>query len=416
MESSWILLGICFFVLLSSFFTCSETALFSLTPLEKNRLQYSSRASCRLALRLLQEPHKLLTTLLMGNELADVASSALASWLFLQTLGPYGKWIAYPLMTAVLFIWGDLFPKVFGLKFRIRVSCVVARPLWVAEFILAPLRLVLLSIAQMVFRVVGLTGTFPSEPETEEEIRHLVEKAYLSGAIGEQERLFIYSLFESEDTPVSAIMTPRQDIYALKDQEITPSLLEKLKKAPFHKIPVHGGNIDQVLGILYLQDLLKVRLVRDLKRLSEIVRPPFFVSERTRVRTLLEEFQHRHVKMALVVDEYGRISGLVTLEDALEELFGEIYREAEEKEPPIQNLGKDRFKVKGRVQIEDFNREIGAELPEGEFKTLAGLVLHLFGRLPQEGEEISAYGFRFRVEKRRGYRLEELLVEREKTE
>jgi len=409
---AWLLITL--FILLSSFFTCSETALFSLGRLDLVRLRKSSRASCRLAADLLRHPQKVLTTVLMGNEIADVLSSALSSWFFYQTLGPSGKWLAYPLMSVLLFLWGDLFPKVVGFKFRHRVACAVARPIRAAELILAPLRVILLWVAQIFFHIAGVESSPSRGVPAEEEIKRLVEEAYHSGALKAEERLFILSLFETEETPVSAIMTPRKNIWALPDQEITGELLSRLKRAPYRKIPVYRESLDQVVGILYIQDLLKARLEKRSVRLSEIARPPFFVPEKTRVRKLLEEFQHRRVKLALVVNEYGEVSGLVTLEDVLEELFGEIYQEREAKEPPIENLGSGRFRVRGWVQIEDFNRESGAELPAGEFKTLASLVLHLFGELPREGAEVEGYGFRFRVEEIRDRRLETILVERTK--
>ncbi len=412
MEPAWVLLLIAFFVLLSSFFTCSETALFSLTRMEQARLRQHPRASCRLAADLLRDPQRLLTTILMGNEIADILSSALTSWFFLATFGPLGKWLAYPLMTVVLFVWGDLFPKVLGLRFRDRAACLLSRPLYMAILILSPLRILLLGIAQSIFYVFGLKPGPRRIEEAEEEIKHLVEQAYASGALGSQERLFIFSLFESEETPVSAIMTPRKDIFALEDQEITEELLHQLRQAPFRKIPVYRENLDRTLGILYIQDLLKVRLYPGIKRLSDLARPVFFVPEKTRVRKLLEEFQRRRVKLALVVDEYGHISGLVTLEDVLEELFGEIYQEEESKEPLIEKLAENRWRVKGRTQVEDFNRETGAQLPSEEFQTMAGLALHLFGELPREGDQAEGFGFRFQVEKMRDHRIETLIIER----
>ncbi|WP_297057558.1 hemolysin family protein [Thermosulfurimonas sp.] len=407
--STWLLITL--FVLLSAFFTCSETALFSLSRLEIRKLSRHSRAACRLAAQLLRSPQRVLTTVLMGNEIADIFSSSLASWFFFQWLGHAGKWLAYPLMSGILFLWGDLFPKVLGVRFRERVACAVARPLRVTETLLAPLRWLLLGLAQIFFRLAGVHGPSLRVPP-EEEIKRLVEEAYHSGALREEERRFIYSLFETEETPVSAIMTPRQEIWALPDQEVTPELLSRLRKAPFRKIPVYRENLDHPLGILYVQDVLKARLQDQTVRLGDLVRPPFFVPEKTRVRRLLEEFQRRRVKLALVVNEYGEISGLVTLEDVLEELFGEIYQEKELKEPPLQEIAPGCYRVKGWVQVEDFNRETGAELPAGEFRTLASLVLHLFGELPSEGDEVEGFGFRFRVESLRGRRIQTLLITR----
>jgi len=391
---------------------CSETALFSLSRLEINRLRKHSRPGCRLAARLLQEPQKLLTTILMGNEIADVVSSSLASWFFYQSMGAAGKWVAYPLMSLLLFLGGDLLPKVVGFRFRQSAACMLSRPLYLFLLLLAPLRILLLTLAQGVFRLAGVPLSAGHRVPPEEEIKNLVEEAFASGALRPEERHFIYGLFETERTPVSAIMTPRKEIWALPDQEVTEELLRQLKGAPFHKIPIYQGELDQILGILYLQDLLQARLRRKTLRLAEVARPAFFVPETTRVRQLLEEFQRRRLKLALVVNEYGQLSGLVTLEDVLEELFGEIYRREEAKEPLIREVAPGRYLVKGRVHIEDFNRETGAELPEGEFRTLAGLVLHLFGRLPAEGEEITGYGFRFRVESLGDHRVETLQVER----
>ncbi|MBX6424062.1 hemolysin family protein [Thermosulfurimonas sp. F29] len=406
----WLIITL--FILLSSFFTCSETALFSLGRLDLARLRKSSRASCRLAADLMREPQKLLTTVLMGNELADIFSSALSSWFFYQAFGPAGKWLAYPLMSLLLFLWGDLFPKVVGFKFRQRVACVVAYPLRVSEILLAPLRMILLSVAQIFFRLTKVNVPSHRNVPAEEEIKRLVEEAYHSGALRREERLFILSLFETEETPVSVIMTPRKNIWALPDQEITPELLSRLKEAPYRKIPVYQEDLDHIVGILYVQDLLKTRLQKKTVRLSEITRPAFFVPEKTRVRRLLEEFQNRRLKLALVVNEYGEVSGLVTLEDVLEELFGEIYQEREAKKPPIESLGPGCFRVRGWVQVEDFNRETGADLPAGEFRTMASLVLHLFGELPREGAEVQGYGFRFRVEELRDRRIETVIVER----
>jgi CBS domain containing-hemolysin-like protein len=223
---------------------------------------------------------------------------------------------------------------------------------------------------------------------------------------------FIYGLLETEETPVSAIMTPRREIFALEDAPITKDLVRTIKNKGFSRIPVYRGDLDHLLGILHVKDLLRWQLEGRQRRLADLVRAPFFVPEMMRVRTLLEEFQKRRLKFSLVVDEYGTIVGLVTLEDVLEELFGEIYDEFDRPEAPFKEISPGVYLLSPRLRVEEFNRLTGADLPSEEFETMGGLVLSLFGELPREGMSREAYGFRFVAEKVRGTRIQRLRVER----
>ncbi|NPA48637.1 MAG: HlyC/CorC family transporter [Thermodesulfobacteria bacterium] len=405
------LLLICILIVFSAFFTCSETALFSLSRLDQLRLKEHPRKSCRLAVELLRSPRQVLATILIGNEFSDIISSSVATMLLVDLFGPRGELIAYPLMTIVLFLAGDLIPKVIGFRKRERMACFLAPVMKTFIYVFSPIRVLMLSFTNAFLRLFGL----PTREEaglSEEDLLHLVEESYRSGLLGEQEKRFIYGLLESENVPVSAIMTPRRDIFALEDGPITEELLHIIKKRRFSRIPVYRGDLDHVIGVLHVKDLLRWQLERRAKRLADLVRPPFFVPEMMKVRTLLEEFQKRRLKFALVVDEYGTIVGLVTLEDVLEELFGEIYDEFDVRREPIQEIAPGVWRVSPRVRIEEFNRATGADLPSEDFETIGGLVLYLFGELPQEGQALEAFGFRFVVEKIRGTRLVSIRVEK----
>ncbi len=398
-------------IVFSAFFTCSETALFSLSRLDQLRLKEHPRRACRLAVELLRSPRHVLATILIGNEFSDIVSSSIATMLFVNLFGARGELLAYPLMTVLLFLAGDLIPKVIGFRKREKMACFLAPILRIFIYFFSPVRIFMLAFTNTFLRLLGL----PLREEaalSEEDLLHLVEESYRSGILGEQEKRFIYGLLESENVSVAAIMTPRRDIFALEDGPITEELLHLIKKKRFSRIPVYRGDLDHVIGVLHVKDLLRWQLERRAKRLADLVRPPFFVPEMMKVRTLLEEFQKRRLKFALVVDEYGTIVGLVTLEDVLEELFGEIYDEFDVRREPIKEISPGVWRVSPRVRIEEFNRITGADLPSDDFETIGGLVLYLFGELPQEGDSLEAYGFRFVVEKIRGTRLLSIRVER----
>jgi len=326
-------------------------------------------------------------------------------------LGPRGELIAFPLMSIVLFLAGDLVPKVVGFRKREKMACILAPLLQKFILLFTPVRVVLLSFTNLFLRTLGIQP-LGERRVSDEEILQLVEEGYQAGFLGEHERQFIYGLLDSEETPVSAIMTPRREIFALEDTVLSERIIARIKQEGFSRIPIYRENLDDLLGILHVKDLLRWRLEKKARRLSDLLRPPFFVPETMKVRTLLEEFQRRRLKFALVVDEYGTIIGLVTLEDVLEELFGEIYDEFDRKEAPLEKLAEGVWRLSPRLRVDEFNRLVGAELPSDEFETVGGLVLYLFGEVPKEGESRKAYGFRFTVERVKGAHLLSIRVER----
>ncbi len=398
-------------IIFSGFFTCSETALFSLSRLDQLRLKEHPRSSCRLAVKLLRSPRKVLATILIGNEFSDIISSSVATLALVKLFGARGEWLAYPLMTVLLFFFGDLIPKVFGFRQREKMACLLAPMLRVFIFVFSPVRVFMLSFTNAFLRLCGIP-TREEHPLSEEDLLQLIEESYQAGILGDQERRFIYGLLESEKVNVSTIMTPRRDIFALEDAPITEELLFLIKKKGFSRIPVYRQGLDHVIGILHVKDLLRWQLEGKARRLADLVRPPFFVPEMMRVRTLLEEFQKRRLKFALVVDEYGTVVGLVTLEDVLEELFGEIYDEFDIRREPIKEIAPQSWLVSPRVRVEEFNRVAGANIPSEDFETIGGLVLFLFGELPKEGQSKEAFGFRFTVEKVKGTRLVRIRVDK----
>ncbi|MFN4132634.1 MAG: hemolysin family protein [Caldimicrobium sp.] len=406
---------------LSMFFSASEASIFSLSRLDLAALK--SLGVKEKYNELLRNPEQLLFTLLAGNELADYfASFSFATALTLVLENDFRPY-AFILFSLVSFWIGDFFPKVFGFRLRSHLVIKVLPLIYLFYKLFYPVRTSLFKIYLKIQKVLPEIkahkelGTFSP---VEQIILHALELAYQEKKISLTEKEFIYGLFLSEKIPVSAIMTPRSEIVAYKDQPLTLELIEKLRLLPYNKIPVYKETLDEVIGILYLKDVIKAFsqgvVIKD-KKLSDFTKPAFFIPENFRVRDLLFEFQRRHQKISLVVDEYGVIKGLVTLEDILEELFGEFTQEKEEIILPIKEIKEGHFLLSGKILLEELREELNLFLEEEiieNAKTLNGFLLILFKEIPKEGDRVCYQDWEFVIKKVKKRKI--LLVEAIKRE
>jgi putative hemolysin len=249
---------------------------------------------------------------------------------------------------------------------------------------------------------------------TTDELKSLVELSEEEGIIDQEERNLIQRVFEFGGHRVSQIMTPRTDIFALEVSEPLAAALPKVKDNRFSRIPVYEGSTDQIIGILYAKDLLPYsRHPEPEVKLRDLLHPVFFVPESKRIDDLLREFQRNKVHMAIVVDEYGGVSGLVTMEDALEELVGEIVDEFDIEEVLCRQIDPQSYVVSAKLSLSDFNEKLGVSIPRDDADTIGGLVFHLFGKLPKRGESVSGHGLTFTIEHVKGTRILEIRVRRE---
>ncbi len=410
-------LGLTFIgIFLTMIFSASEASIFSLSRIDLAGLQNIGLKEKYL--NLIKKPEELLITILVGNELADYfASFSFATAITLLFYEEYRTPVFF--LYALLSFWlGDFFPKVLGFKLREKLVIKIIPLTYYLYKILFPLRITLYSIFQrinQIFPDAKNKREYESFSPVEQIILHTLEFALKEKKITPTEKEFIYGLFLSEKIPVSAIMTPRSEIAAFKDQPLTLELLERIRVLPFNKIPIYKNTLDEVIGILYVKDLIKhfaKGFTLPCKNLSEFTKPAFFIPETYKVRNLLFEFQRRHLKIALVVDEYGIVKGLVTLEDILEELFGEIPTEREEPLELIKRLSENKFLLSGKALLEEVKEIL--DIPfEGEFvedlKTVNGFMLSLFQGIPKEGERITYQGWEFVIKKTRGRKI--ILVE-----
>ncbi len=411
-----LLLGLGGLVLLlgfSALLNGAEAAYFSLGRLRLRRFADTQEVADTLA-PLLTRPHELLVTLLVGITLIDIGASALAAFLAERLFGRWGLVIAIAVMLFVITIFTEVLPMTLALEAPRRFAAWVSRPVGWLSILLAPVRGMLGGLATLTLRTLGATRTEPLL--TTEELRTLVDVGAREGLVDRDEREMIHKALELEDILVRAVMVPRPDMFCLDLSTPPGQILESLREHLHSRVPVHAGSIDQIVGILHTKDLLPyVRGLPPDFDLRAHLHPPYFVPESKRVHELLREFQAKKLHMAIVVDEYGGTAGLVTLEDILEELVGEIADEFDEEERLIQPLDASTFRVSGKLPIDELNAALGLALSSEAYETVAGWVLDLFGRIPHRGERIEADEATVTVEKVERTRIVEVLVTRRTT-
>lgn len=409
-----LLLGLAGLALLlgfSALLNGAEAAYFSLGRLRLRHLAESEETSEALA-PLISRPHELLVTLLVGITLIDIGASALAAFVAQQLFGPWGLAIAIGAMLFFITVFTEVLPMTLALESPRRFAAWVSYPVAWLSVALAPVRVLLGGLTGMTLKALGASER--REPLlTTEELRTLVDAGERAGVVERDEREMIHKALELEDILVKAVMVPRPDMFCLDLSTPPQKILESLRENLHSRVPVYADSIDQIVGILYTRDLLPyVRGLPPDFDLRAHLHPPYFVPESKRAHALLKEFQAKKLHMAIVVDEYGSTSGLVTLEDILEELVGEIADEFDVEERLIQPVDGRTFRVSGKLPIDELNAATGLALSTENYSTVAGWVLDLFGRIPRRGERIETTDATVTVERVERTRIVEVLVTR----
>ena len=391
-------------LVLSGFFSSAETALFSISKAKAIHLAKQKGLTNTLIKKMKDDPHRLLSTILIGNNIVNVGASAIATAITISLLESHAVGIATGVMTFLILIFGEFFPKSIATRNNILVARLVVFPLYWLSVLFTPLIVFLNFIPK-------LTGKIHKKPQvTEAELMTFVEVVEEEGEIKEEERELIHNIFEFDDTNASEIMTPRADMFVIDvNEELN---LEEIVNSGFTRIPVIEGDIDHVVGILNTKDLLKHQATSDdAFNVRNIMRESYFVPENKKLDNLLQQFKKRKQHLAIIVDEHGGVSGLITLEDALEEIVGEIVDETDRIEPHIVKLKKDEWRVLGKSEIDEVNDKIPMDIPDSkDYDTFSGYVLNQIGRIPREKDEILLSGFLVTVNEMDGNRIREYIV------
>ncbi len=399
-----ILVAVLGLILLAGFFALAETSLTRINRIKAVTLQDEGRRGAGVLARLVEHPERFLNPVLLLVLTCHVVASILVGILF-ERFGAVGVALATLVEVSVIFVLAEAAPKTWAVQHPERAA-LLAAPIVSAISNFPPIRLLaraLIGMSNMILPGKGLRqGPFVSE----EELLATVDVATDDQVIEREERALIRSIIEFGDTVVREVMVPRPDMVAVEGRDKVTDVLEVAIAAGYSRIPVYDQGIDDVTGIVYTKDLMRaVQEEEGTKPVRELVRGAQFVPETKRVAELMREMQREKFHIAIVVDEYGGTAGLVTLEDLIEELVGEIVDEFDVEEPSIEALPGGAYRVNARMAVDEVNELLGAEFPEGDWDTIGGFVFNLLGHVPTEGEAVVHDGHRLAAEKVQGRRI-----------
>lgn len=402
----------------NAFFAASEMAIVSIRQSKLKPLIEDGNKSAKIVDRFIEEPSKLLATIQVGVTFAGFFASGLGA----QTLAvyladvlrranipiitAYANTIAFLVITLIIsyitLVLGELVPKRIALEWSDKIALFVAKPILFFSKIAFPIVRLLTASTNLVVKMMGGTSKSHEDEITKEEIRLMINAGEERGIIRETETEMINSIFEFDDTVVKEVMTPRTDIAAININASLDEILDVIVEEHFSRIPVYEETIDNIVGVLYIKDLFS--MMKDGKELEitlkDIIRPAYFVPEYKKIDELFKEMQKSKTHIAIVIDEYGGTAGLITIEDLLEEIVGNIFDEYDDEVLDFEQIDDNTYLLNGMLSIDEVNDIMDIELPEDEmeFDTISGMILSLSGKIPEVGDEVQFEDIHFRIE------------------
>jgi len=399
-------------LLASAILAAAEISLVSVRRFRVRSLRDEGVRTAALLERLIQKPERYLPAILLLTLLTQIGASSLATTLAIQLGLPKAAALATGVMTFFVFIFSEMAPKNYAAQHPERVALLVAPVVSFLSALLYPLVRLLIILSHGVIKAFGGKVSPEGPLLTEGELRAILSAAEEEEVIEEEEKKLIHSIFELGDTLVREVMVPRTDMVMLEENTGLEEALEVILKTGYSRIPVYRKDFDHITGILYAKDLLPY-----LKRgetdihLSRCLREAYFVPETKKVIELLSEMRLRRIHMAVVLDEYGGTAGLVTIEDLLEEIVGEIFDEYDIEQELYEKIGDNRYIFDARISIDDLNELLDLELPSEEWDSLGGLMYNLMGKIPKQGETVVYSNLRLTAHRVLGKRIYKVLLE-----
>jgi len=403
---------------LSAFFSSSETALFSLSPTQLEHMRRARNPHTTLIEKLLSRPRQLIVTILIGNEFVNVSASVISASIIIDFLGSEMKWVNLFVMVPILLLFGEITPKTLAIRNSVAFASFQCRFIYLFAQTVSPLRWIVRQIAD--FFITLIIGSERSRANiiTQDMVRSLAQEAVGDGVLDRAEALYINRIFDFGDKTLREVMTPRSQIAFLPANSSIEEAARNYSRTGHTKVPIYEKNRDHIVGVLYSRDLLKPidepTNTRRTKTVAGITREAFIVPESKLVADLFYTFRKRKLSLAIIVDEYGGVTGLVTMEDLLECIFGEILSPSEllrQRALKLERTGKHEHRIDGAMTIAQFNRLVGSNL-SSDAETIGGLLLHAFGEIPRKHSRIVVGAYEFKVESITGQRIAEVTAKR----
>ena len=411
-HTNWIeLIVIIVGVMGSAFFSSSETALTSINVFKIRQMEENGVENSSLVRNLTENIGKVLTTILIGNNIVNIVTTTVATIFFTDLLGPSGAVVSTIVLTLTILIFGEVTPKNIATSSSEKVALMVSKPIKFFDFILKPMSFFLQAITNLLTKIIIGENKQKDEIVTEEDLKTIVDVSEEQGVINYQESEIINNVFEFGASDVEDIMTARTNMEAIGVDMEDRNLKDFLKNCKHSRIPVYGKSIDNIIGILHMKDI--VAFIADDKELDieKMVRPAFYVYDNMHIFDLFKSMRGENVSLAIVIDEYGGTSGIVTIEDIVEELVGEIEDEYDTHLESILKINDKEFLVNPSIHINDFNDYFDTDLEQIKNDSIGGFLIDKLARIPKLGDTIEIEGIRISVAQINRYKLEMLKVE-----
>ena len=383
----------------SGFFSASETALMSLSRIKMRHMEEDGVKGAKLVSSLVEDSNRLLTSILIGNNIVNIAATSIATSLFTATLGAQGVAMATGVMTVLVLIFGEITPKTISANNPEKASLVVSKPIKFFVIILTPVVWVFNIITKVIFKLFGVDDNGVKPFITEEELKTMVNVSHEEGLLEIEEREIINNVFEFGDMQAKEAMVQRLDIVAIDMEDSYDEIIELFKTEKLSRMPVYEETIDDIIGTLNIKDIIFLDDEEIVNfNIKKYIREAFFTYEFKKITQLLEEMKKEKSQMAIVVDEYGGTAGLITIEDLVEVIVGDIEDEYDEEEDEIQQITSNEFLVDGSTKISDVNERLDIELESEEFDSIGGYIIGYLKHIPEENEIIEVENIKFNIE------------------
>jgi putative hemolysin len=409
-----VLLIVC--LMLSAFFSSSETAFISLQRIRIEQMVNTKVRGAKRVARMVEQPEKLLSTILLGNNFVNTAAAALATALAIRFWPEQGVLIATIVVTIVLLIFCETTPKTIATRHAEKLSLAFAQPISALSWLLTPLVVALSWIASGFSKIFGGTPV-PRSLASEEEIRTMISVGHKEGTLEKGEAEMLHNVFEFGNNPVKEVMVPRTEVVWVEKGTKLADFLKLYTKSPLSRFPVYDDNMDNVVGILSVKDVLMAQAKKTITGegvIDDLIRPAYFAPETKLISELFTEMRDKNYRMTVVVDEFGGTAGVVSLSRLMEEIVGPVGDELAAIEKEYETLNEHTFQIDGGMRVEEANEEMGLNLPPGDYETVAGFVLNLLGKIPKSGQRIKYKGLKLVITEMKGLKIEKILVTKER--
>ena len=398
-----------FLLFLSAYFSMSETALTSLSKIRVRTMIEENIKNAVIIKDITKDTSKLLSAILIGNNLVNIAASALTTSIAIDKFGNAGIAIATGLLTLIILIFGEIIPKTFASRNAEKVSLIIVKPISVCITILTPIIFILNFITGIFLKILRVNLEENTPIITESELLTMVNVSHEEGVLEIDEREMINNVVDFGNYSAKDIMVQRTDIVAISVDSSYDDLIELFKSETFSRIPVFEENIDNIIGILSLKDILFIEKIEDFN-IRSFMRDPLFTYESKSLRELFSQMRTERVTMAIILDEYGGTAGMVTIEDILEEIVGDISDEYDETLEEIKVIAENEYVVEGSTKIEDVNEMLGTSFKSDDFDSIGGFVIGVIGQFPEKEEIVEKDGIKFIIEEIDKNRIEKIRI------